>query len=164
MQYPRRLLLMIVVALSLTLGACIGTGVFYVGKGVKAEHAVALEEAIQQEATWETFDLTVNYRAVQEGDVLEMKGEVKLSQHFTMNYARLSRLDVYVLALDKDLRVLESSRLNLRPTIELEYPIGFTASLPLPSDTTSISFAYNGVAREGGTRDGGTSAFWLLPQ
>ena len=138
--------MLLFLGVALTLG-CQSTSTFYVGEKVeKPNLRVPLSANKQQSGTWQTFDLIINYSIEKGQDSLTLTGQVQFTQHYRTVYNQVQRMDLYLLFLDEESRVLKTVALPTFFTgIEDISPIKTTQ--PLPSGTRAISFAYAGVVR-----------------
>lgn len=138
--------MLLFLGMALTLG-CQSTSTFFVGEKVKNPNLlVPLSANKQQSGTWQTFDLIINYSIEKGQDSLTLAGQAQFTQHYRTVYNRVRRMDLFLLFLDEESRVLKTVKLPTFFTrIEDVSPIRTTQ--PLPSGTRAISFAYSGVVR-----------------
>ena len=160
-----RISVLVIVAMMTFMTGCQSVSTYYQGRTVAEEDLIPLSEVVES-GQWSTFDMTINYNYENKGDDLHIGGQVKLSNHYTMNYAYLERLSVYLVFLDNDARVLKTARLANTPSFRINLPMPFSIQLPVPDEATAFSFAYDGSAREsgGGKGKGQASHFWHLPK
>lgn len=145
--------------LALAVSGCIETSAMYHDNQVQTGQVATLQAGGDQSDTWVTFDLSIDYRYRYDAELLEMSGQVNLSEHYQMNYATLKYLQVYLFFLDKDSRVLETAALNIPQSGSVHDSQSFSQSFRVPPATVAISFGYSGEA--GGRKD--NKSFYLLP-
>ncbi len=139
---------------------CVETSMMYHGNlPSSAMNVVALQEGGPYAGTWETFDLLIDYKYIQGGDILEISGQAVLSEHYQMNYNALTRLYVYFFFLDEDSRVLKTANLVRSGAGTVDERLTFSQQYNIPAGTAGISFGYDGSAREMRT----TTSFYELP-
>jgi hypothetical protein len=138
---------------------CVETAVMYHGNAVSPVYVVTLQENAPVDGRWETFDLIIDYEAIRDGDVLEIKGQAVLSQHYQIVYDRVRYLIVYLFFVDETARVLETidfvDNLGGSPDDILK----FAKYYKIPPGTTGISFGYSGKVMDWESMN----SFYLLP-
>ena len=144
------------------LSGCQNTATLYLGKQVAAEEIVPIPGGVAKE-TWQTDDLTLQYGYQEDGDHLNISGQVTLADQYSAIYHKLSRLDIYLVFLDHDSRVLATAVLLRNSTYTFDETIKFAERLVMPSDAVSFSFAYDGSAVEFG-KNGNQISFWHHPK
>lgn len=163
MGQARALLVVLLLGSVLTLLACQSMSAFYQGRQPQAEHVVALTSSAE-ERVWSTFDLSIHYRVERVDGSGRVFGHVEMSDHYKINYEKLWSLDVYLLLLDEESRVVETRRVSWGVRDDIEDELDFDEQLTLPPNVVAFSFAYEGVAREMSSEAGGSSSFWLRPR
>lgn len=159
----RVLLFAILLGSLAVIAGCQTTASFFQGKQVLQEEAVELRKAAD-EGTWETFDLKIRYRVSLDHGLMGISGKADFSHHYKYNYELLYDLNLYLLLLDAEYRVVETRRVRFVPPLDIESSFLFEEQLNVPPDIAAFSFAYDGSAREG-ARDGwGGSSFWHHPK
>lgn len=138
---------------------CAEVPMFYHGNKVSSVPVVALQEGSHTSATWETFDLIIDYKYIQDGNSLEISGQAALSQHYQMMYTNIPRMDTYIFFLDKDFRVLKTAIFVNVWTNNTKDIQDFSKSYNVPTGTTGISFGYSGQVQG----IDGKGSFWELP-
>ena len=138
---------------------CAEVPMFYHGNKVSSVPVVALQEGSHTSATWETFDLIIDYKYIQDGNSLEISGQAALSQHYQMMYTNIPRMDTYIFFLDKDSRVLKTAIFVNVWTNNTKDIQDFSKSYNVPTGTTGISFGYSGEVQG----IDGKGSFWELP-
>jgi hypothetical protein len=141
---------------ALVISGCVQTSMMYRGQQASPEHVVALQKGGPIAGTWETFDIIIQYEYIQEGAVLEIKGQTALGDSYQSIYTRLNFLDTYLLFLDQDARVLLTADLvssfNYAIDNYFRFSKPFSRSFRLPSGTASFTFGYRGEVCEGRPR------------
>lgn len=143
----------------LQVSACVETAMKFRGNPVSPVHVVALPEHTPVAGRWETFDLVIDYAAVRDGDLLEIKGQAVLGQHQQMLYDRVRFLVVYLFFVDEAGRVLESLDFVQNLNGRTEDVMRFSRFYKVPPGTTGISFGYSGKVMDWET----VRPFYLLP-
>lgn len=146
----------------LVVAGCVETSMMYQGNSPSpAMHVVSLQQGENQAGTWETFDMTINFKyTLQSADVLEISGQAFLSEHYQMNYGNLSRLDVFMFFLDESSRVLKTAKVTRAMTGDIAEIMTFSGQYAVPAEAKSLSFGYDGSTDE--VYEGGAS-FYELP-
>jgi len=159
----RQLLILVSTLLLATLFGCQSTSTFYRGLAVAPEYIVPIPGGATNER-WETFDLSIVFSYTENNRKFDITGKTRMSEHYQMNYGTLTRLDVYLLFLDHNLRVVKTARLHTTTNSDTESVMPFDQSLTIPDDAASFSFAYDGVALESGDKKRSPHFFWLRPK
>ncbi len=137
---------------ALVLSGCVQTSMMYRGHLASPENVVALQKGKTITGSWDTFDIKIRYEYVQDGDVLEIKGQTALGDSYQSIYTHLRFLDTYLLFLDEDSRVLLTVELasSLNHDIDnfFRFSQKFSRSLELPPGTASFTFGYRGEVCE----------------
>jgi hypothetical protein len=145
----RVLCLVLTCLLSLVATGCVETAMMFHGNSPSpAMNVVALQKGGAQSGTWETFDITINYMYVQSGETLEISGQAVLSQHYQMGYSSISRLLIYLFFLDENSRVLKTAQITQAMTSATDETMAFSQQYAVPAGAKSLSFGYDGTARE----------------
>lgn len=145
--------------LAFVASGCVQTAMMYRGNTVTSAPVVALQENGPNAGIWETFDLTIEYEYAQDGNVLEIIGEVALSQHYQITYDHLRRLSVYIFFVDENSQVLETLSFVGLMAGSTEERQRLSRHYKIPPGAVGISFGYEGAA---GDRDSHVS-FYKLP-
>ena len=145
--------------LALVASGCVETAMMYRGNTVSSVPVVALEENGPNAGTWETFDLTIEYDYAQDGNVLEITGEVALNQHYQLTYDHLRRLYIYMFFVDENSQVLETFSFVGIMTGSTEDRLRVSRSYVVPTGAVGISFGYEGAAGDMDSH----SSFYKLP-
>ena len=138
----------VVVSLCLlfVMAGCVPTAELYVGKAVTSAPIVTLEGA-DVSGTWQTFDVTINYRYQTDGDIIELAGQGELSQHYQMMYEGVRSLSVYLFLLDADGIVLATIEIPAFLSYT-EDTFAFKNTFKTNQSMRGFSFGYRGVATE----------------
>ena len=138
----------VVVSLCLlfVMAGCLPTAELYVGKAVTSAPIVKLE-GTDVSGTWQTFDVTINYRYQADGDIIELAGQGELSQHYQLVYDGVRSLRVYLFLLDADGLVLETIEIPAF-MISTEDKFAFKNTFRINQSMRGFSFGYRGVATE----------------
>jgi hypothetical protein len=130
-------------------GCAVETSTMYKGNSPSPKMSVvALQKGGDQIGTWETFDIKINYKYVQSGETLDISGQAVLSQHYQMGYNSITRLFIYLFFLDENSRVLKTARIAWAGTGATDEVMPFSQQYAVPVGAKSISFGYDGTARE----------------
>lgn len=145
------------------LASCQTTTTFFLGDTVEKEHLIPINVSADDQK-WSTFDLDIAYSYTRNNDVFDIQGQVRLSQHYRMNYDYIPALDVYLVFLDSTSKVIGTTYLVRNYTYLTEAAIPFDIQSTAPPETVAFSFAYEGSATESGDGGGFTASYWLFPQ
>ena len=139
----------VVVSLSLlfVMAGCVPTAELYIGRAVTNAPIIKLEKDANVSGTWQTFDVTINYRYQADGDIIELAGQGELSQHYQLVYDGVRSLRVYLFLLDADGRVLETIEIPAF-MISTEDKFAFKNTFRINQSMRGFSFGYRGVATE----------------
>jgi len=154
------LMLIIVVPM---VAACLGGDARYRGRLVAPEHRVSLADD-RGTGLWETFDMAIRYEYLREGDSMTLSGVVTLSEHYQLSYDFLKKLDLELVLLDRDSRVVMTRDLDVGRPLGVDWQVNFTEQVPVTETVAAFSFAYDGVVRGDGEDHGGAVNFWLIPR
>lgn len=139
--------LVVSICLLTLVAGCVATSALYIGKPVKAQQVVRLPAGVPQSGTWETFDMSINYQALVDGDVLELFIQGSLTQHYQILYNGVRGLRVYLFLLDADNRILETLLLPVSLT-HAEDRFQRRQYVKVSSAVKGFSFGYSGFAYE----------------
>ena len=134
--------------LAIVASGCVETSMMFQGNLVEPVRVVALQEGGPHSGSWKTFDLVIDYKYFRNDNILEISGQINMSEHYQMNYNSLSKLFVYLFLIDSRSRVLSSDSLVKAVTGDLDENLTFSRSYNVPAGTVGISFGYNGSVRE----------------
>ena len=137
----------VVICLLFSITGCVPTAELYIGKQVTDAPIVQLEEGANVSGTWQTFDMTINYRYQTDGDLIDLAGQGQLSQHYQLMYNGVRSMQVYLFLLDADGLVLETMEI---PAFLISTEDRFTFSKPFKASekVNGFSFGYRGEATE----------------
>ena len=148
-------LILILVAM---LAACQGKLFSVEGKLVVEEKRIALQQEGSASGSWQgKNDLTVNYTATRNQDVLQMAGEIRFNRPRLLDTFRFSL--VLIDATGKILDVIPVTSAGGRQETE---QVSFSHELTLPQGTRSFAFTYDGTTRGIG-QGGSPNSFWSAP-
>jgi len=131
--------------LALVVSGCVETSMMYRGNTVSTAPVIALQESGPNAGTWETFDLVIDFEYTQDRDVLEITGEVALTQHYHVVHDRLRHLYVYLFFVDENSQVLETFSFVGNLSGSSEERLRVSRRYKIPAGTTGISFGYDGA-------------------
>jgi hypothetical protein len=149
--------------LLLAVAGCVPMAEMFQGNSVSSGQLVAIQETGLHEGHEQNFDIIISYEFVRDGDVLEISGHAILTDRYPRLYDSLKYMYVYLFFLDDASRVLTTVSLASSLANNIDERFEFSQSLKVPSGAVAISFGYDGLASEGGGRDGGSYAFYRLP-
>ena len=129
------------------MAGCVPTAELYVGKPVTAAPIGTLQEGVDITDSWQTFDLTINYRYTAADGRVELAGQGELSQHYQLVYNRVRSLRVYLFLLDAEGLVVETRDIPALLTTT-EDIFTFDQSFHSGDAVKGFSFGYRGVAYE----------------
>ena len=161
----RKSLLLSAIALSILLlgiAGCQSTATFYQGKLVAPEDVIPIPGGVENEL-WSTSDLTLRYGYQENGNNFHITGQVDIADQYSEIYNKLSRLDIYLVFLDHNSRVLATAVLLRNQTYTFDENISFDAQIIIPPGAVAFSFAYDGTALEFEKRSIPIS-FWHHPK
>jgi len=161
----RKSLLLSAIALGVLLlgiAGCQSTATLYQGKLVAPEDVIPIPGGVQNE-TWSTSDLTLRYGYQENGNNLHITGQVDIADQYSEIYDKLSRLDIYLVFLDHNTRILATAVLLRNQTYSFDETISFDTQLFIPPGAVAFSFAYDGTALEFEKRRTPIS-FWHHPK
>ncbi len=134
----------------LTVAGCQSTTSFYRGYHAESASCAPLMRLENQQGSWKTFDLELNYEYDYKGDDLNISGTLDLGLYYEIITNRILSLDVYLFFLDDNTRVMETRFLSRELDFEGGSALTFAKHLKVPAGTDSISFGYEGKARTDG--------------
>lgn len=135
--------------LSLVATGCVETSTMFHGNSPSpAMNVVSLQNDGSQSGALDTFEISINYKYLQSGEVLDISGQVVLSEHFQLNYISIIRLEVYLFFLDEDSRVLKTAQIVRSMTGSVDEVMTFSQQYTVPAGAKSFSFGYDGTTRE----------------
>jgi hypothetical protein len=144
-------------AVALSLAACQGKLLRYQGRLVPEERRIGLQMGGPHEATWKTYDLSMDYRYSRTAGTIDMSGDIRIRWGPILN-----NFSFEVHFLDESGRILQSHVLALGGSGRPEQLITFNKRLPIAQETRLMAFSYAGSFS--GTGDAGApSTFWQTP-
>ena len=166
-QYIRYLMVLIS---TLLLFGCQTIASYYGGYKSDNKSNIDLYAATNQQNSWKTFDLSMEFQTVQRDNYLSVSGTVKLGLYYELNASRIKDLSMYLFFVDADSKVVETARITKMVDISPDEVITFDRLLKIPPTAVAISFGYDGEALGGGgdmhDSNGGFSGdhFYELPK
>ncbi len=146
--------------LLLSQAACVPTSELYHGKQIPSgQNETVLQEGSYQ-GTFETFDISMTYEYLLNGEVLELSGNLALGRHYQRLYTRLQNLRVYLFILDHDSLVSKTVPLLDIASAATEEAFEFKQLIKVPAGSKALAFGYLGKVSE----LEGTANFYQLPR
>lgn len=138
----------------------------YKGATLTQENYIVELEQGEQQGVWKTNELAINYRYHLTPESLKISGVVNLIGGFAIGFNSVDRLVVQLLFSDNQGVVIDNVNIyaaDHRHSIQF-IPMSFEAVVPVPPNTTAISFAYDGRLSDGaGTLEGTSVDIWYFP-
>ncbi len=133
-----------------------------VGRSTKPYSRITLSTANHHQERWQTNDIAIDFDYQREADLfavtgmmIQMSGTVELQKRL-YNFPVISYLRIWVHFLDDEGLILSTHRLwtasRLTDTRLIRFD--FRRQLPLPPNTTMLTFSYSGEMTDGGGRRG----------
>ena len=147
--------------------SCSGVNPLSSGAWVEEKNRIPVLQDDQQEGSWKTRDLAINYELRQEGNTIHISGEVDFGGHISGGFSTLERLTVYIHSLKDDGIVLETKPVKTfgyRRHFDLMGPMTFKGQFETSGETdiVAVAFSYDGTVMEGGGRT--KWDFWKVPR
>ncbi len=147
--------------------ACSGVNPLSSGAWVEEKNRISVLQDGQQEGSWTTRDLAINYELRQDANTIHISGEVDFSGHIGGGFSTLKYLTVYIHALKDDGIVLETKPVKTfgyRRQLDLMGALSFKGHFDMPTDAgiIAVAFSYSGTVEEGGGRT--SWDFWKVPR
>jgi len=121
----------------------------YRGRTIEPDRRMDLLVDGSYEGSWETFDLTINYRYEKKAETLQLSGVAELSDYYKFNYAALRNFFLTLFFLDNKGKVQESELVLNASSLNFDDRFTFNKSLEIPHGISSIAFHYDiGVIEE----------------
>ncbi len=150
----------LILALLVISAGCQTVGYSELGRTVPAQDQVAILEQ-QQNGSWRSRDLTVDFRYARNQGTMELSGTVYFDDHLVYNYNLLRDFHMNVLLLDGAGKVLGTYPVT---TQRGDFsPIPFRSRIAVPSSAVAVAFSYDGIAVEIDREGGSPFHFWLSP-
>ena len=151
--------------------ACQGHFFGYQGEVAEEESRIVLLEGGPHTGTWQTGDLSLDYRYQRDQDNVQLSGTVELDKSLVRGFPVLEYLTIQVHILDSQGQVLRSKRVLASEYRHMTKKMLFNQAVELPPGSTAMTFSYRGRARDvGGSgrtvedAGGGDSwDFWVYP-
>ncbi len=133
---------------------------FAVSRGVVLERdRISLPGDTEQNGVWETRDLGVQYHFSRSGGQLRISGTVRLADSIRYNASLLRDFRIGLIFVDGQGRVRQMRGLSTSGFPGLDEPMYFKSTIPIPADSLSMAFFYQGQASDSGN---GSGCFLLL--
>jgi hypothetical protein len=110
---------------------------------IVSKPVIGLQPGGPHSGLWKTFDINIDYGYKFSGDIFSITGFATLSDFYVMKYSRLNDLQVYLLFLDGNSRVLESNLLARDLSGKINTKLELNKSFKAPAGSVNISFEYN---------------------
>lgn len=154
--------------LAASLLSCQSISLNYVGTAVPEQKHIPLKTGSPQEGTWQTMDITVQYRYQCNADNLALEGLVDFSDSLK-DFNILKYFDLWIHLIGPDGTIIVSKNISPQAYYYEIIATPFKTNLPLPADTRAFVFSYSGLASDGGGRRTGLGndrsewKFWQTP-
>ena len=138
------------------------------GKTAKHKDNTAIVTGKQQNLSWKSRSVDVDYTYSIKNDNLSIEGTVNVAHHIENTFMTLHYFSVFLNLLDDSNLILDSRAIVSAGSTPIR-PFRFKEEIPLPPGATQLNFSYSGVAAEGGSiksggDDGGVSySLWQNP-
>ena len=147
--------------------ACSGVNPLSSGAWVEEKNRIRVLQDGQQDGSWKTRDLIINYELRQDANTIHISGEVDFGGHIGGGFSTLKYLTVYIHALKDNGIVLETKPVKTfgyrRPFYSLG-TLSLKGQFDMPADVeiVAVAFSYSGTVEGGG---GETRwDFWKVPR
>ena len=165
MNHKRIPAIAVLLCLLVGIAACSHSPFTYVGRTVKEENRIPIQDKGSHSGKWKTDDLLLTYEYARDSDTVEISGTVTFMQHLENNFALLSNFSLQVHFVDPEGTIL--ARGISLASAGLKYPmqsLPFREKLQLPAGTTAMVFSYRGAAEDTGSGEGRIDTeFWEIP-
>ena len=147
--------------------ACSGVNPLSSGAWVEEKNRISVLQDRQQDGSWKTRDLAINYELRQDANTIHISGEVDFGGHIGGGFSTLKYLTVYIHALKDNGIVLETKPVKTfgyRRQLDLMGALSFKGQFDMPADAeiVAVAFSYSGTVEEGGGRT--SWDFWKIPR
>lgn len=146
-------------ALVLLWSGCQSALLSYSGAMVRDSARIAVVDGAQRSGEYRSPDLTIDYRAVRNGDELELSGVAQYTAKIRNAYRLIPHFSLSVFLLDRNGTVLRERGILTPGSDDPGNPMRFAERIPLPPGTASIAFSYTGQAASGSH----IGPFWNVP-
>lgn len=130
---------------------------------VPESNQIQLQSEGSHQNTWQTDDLSIEYRYLQNAGILKISGRIVFSDHIK-NYAYLENFDLIIHFLDADHKIIADRDISPLSNYNEVKDLTFEKSLKVPPGTTAITFSYSGEARSSGGEKDPRWNFWKTPK
>ena len=147
--------------------ACSGVNPLSSGAWVEEKNRIPLLQDGQQEGSWQTRDLSIQYEVRQEFNTLHISGVVDFGGPVNTSFSTLEYLRIYIHALKDNGIVLKTKPVKTfgyRRHLFLLGTMSFKGQFDTSgeADIVAVAFSYDGTVMEGGGRT--TWDFWKVPR
>ena len=141
-----------------TMASCQGKFMTGQGKVIAEEKRIALQQEGSSSGSWQgKKDLTVNYTATRNQDILQMAGDILLRKH-----KKLVSFQFSLVLIDADGKILDIVPVTTTGGRQKIEQIPFSREVTLLPGTKYFAFTYDGTTS--GTGQGGSpKSFWSTP-
>ena len=151
----------------IVLTGCKGILLTYKGAVVRDGYLIALTDGTQRSASYQSPDLTIEYRWVRSGNELQLTGLAKFTPRIRNGFTMIPYFDLSVFFTDAQGNILEDRRIATPGSGDPDSQMRISEKLLLPPGTANMAFSYDGLARDTGgageDNGGGEMPFWQVP-
>ena len=145
----------VVLFLFFTMASCQGKFMSDQGRVVAEEKRIALQQEGSESGSWQgKKDLTVNYTATRNQDILQMAGDILLKKH-----KKLVSFQFSLVLIDADGQILDIVPVTTAGGRQKIEQIAFSREVTLPPGTSYFTFTYDGTT-SGIGQGGSPKSFW----
>ena len=158
-QYIRAAIIVMLAACFVS--ACSPRVFTYKGDKITQKNLMVPLKDGDQKGVWKTDELSITYHYQMAPETLNFAGTIELLGGFSTGFDQIVRLGVYLLFLDKQGIVIESTLIYSTANYPTHntIPMDFEKTIPIPEGTRTISFAYDGDL----AGLGGGYSIWFSP-
>lgn len=151
----------------IVLTGCHGVLLTYKGAMVRDGYLIALTDGTQRSASYQSPDLTIEYRWVRSGNELQISGLAKFTPRIRNGFTMIPYFHLSVFFTDAQGNILEDRWIATPGSDDPNSQMRFSEKLLLPPGTANMAFSYSGQARDSGDagkdNGGGETPFWQVP-
>ena len=148
----------LILVLMTALAACQSNPFSVQGKIVVEEKRIALQPEGSASGSWQgKQDLTVNYTATRNQDILQMAGDILLRKH-----KKLVSFQFSLVLIDAEGQILDVVPITTAGGRRKIEQIPFSREVALPPQTRYFAFTYDGTT-SGIGQGGSPKSFWSAP-
>lgn len=133
---------------ALTIAGCGGKMFTYKGDKVTQNDLIVPLEEGNQQGVWKTNELAVHYQYIRTYETMKITGSIEVLGGFATGFPYINHLPVYLLFLDDQGIVIENFLIftgESNRSIPIPRDLEFEKQIPIPGNSRSISFAYEGI-------------------